>query len=444
MRRTFARLALVLLPFGAVLAADTTPPAASPDEKMLRSIYTEALAHGEAFENLRTLVTTSPGRLAGSASLVRAVAWGEQTLTRLQLDRVFKQDVMVPHWERGEAESVILLGGAGAGQPLSATALGGSVATPTEGLTAEVIEVHSLDEVEKLGRDAVAGKIVFYNRPFDPSFVNPGPAYGAASDQRFRGPALAAKYGAVATLVRSMTHAHDDVPHTGATNFPAGQPPIPALALSTVAADRLAQAVATHAPARVRIVSHAHWLPDAPSNNVIGEIRGSTQPDQIIVVGGHLDSWDIAPGAHDDGAGIVQSIEVMRVFRALGLKPRHTLRCVLFVNEENGTRGAAAYAAAAKSATEKHIFAIETDNGGFQPRGFSLNGAQPDIADRAARWLPLFRPYGIYDIHTGNAGTDVEPLLALGATVGELNPDSQRYFDIHHTREDSLDKVNPR
>lgn len=437
-----AALALGLVP--ASLPAQTTTSAGSPEEVALRKIYSEALVHGEAFENLRALVTTAPGRLAGSPALDRAVKWGEQTLTALHVDKVYLQDVMVPHWERGAKESVSLLpaaGTKGAGVALTAVALGGS--EPGD-VTAEVLEVKSLDELDRLGRAKIAGKIVFFNRPMDPTVINPGPAYGGAGDQRNRGPGVAATFGAVGALSRSLTHAHNDIPHTGATNYVPGQPKIPAAALSTNAADQLSAALAANPRAQVHLKINSKWFDDAPSHNVIGEIRGTELPDQIILVGGHIDSWDIAPGAHDDGAGVVQSIEVLRIFRALGLKPRHTIRCVLFVNEENGTRGANAYAAAAKSSAEKHLFALETDNGGFQPHGFSLGSPQNDAATRAARWLPLFQPYGIFEFRAGNAGTDVEPLLALGAAVGELTPNSQRYFDIHHTTEDSLDKVNPR
>jgi hypothetical protein len=429
------------LVFAATLLAATTLAAqpATPDEAMLRKIYSEALVHGEAFENLRTLVAQSPGRLAGSKALERAVGWGEQTLTALKLDRVYLQDVMVPHWERGAKETVELAGATPT--PLSAVALGGSV--PGD-VTAEVIEVKSLQELDALGRGKIAGKIVFFNRPMDPTVINPGPAYGGAGDQRNRGPGVAATFGAVAALSRSLTHAHNDTPHTGATNYVPGQPKIPAAALSTNAADHLSATLAANPHATVHININSQWFDDAPSHNVIGEIRGSEFPDEILLVGGHLDSWDIAPGAHDDGSGIVQSIEVLRIFRALRIKPRHTLRCVLFVNEENGTRGAIAYASAAKGSSEKHLFAVETDNGGFQPHGFSIGSTQGDAAMRAARWLPLFRPYGITDLRNGNAGTDVTPLLVQGTTVAEMTPDSQRYFDIHHTTEDSLDKVNPR
>lgn len=450
--RTVLRFAF-LLSF-AILAAhaaaqnEAATPPPTPEEAMLRSFYTTALRDGRAFDDLRALVKESPGRLAGSKSLERAVVWAEKTLQGLKLDRVYKQDVMVPHWERGPKESVTMALPRGDGttgaQALTAVALGGSVPSPAGGITAPVIEVKALAELERLGREKIAGKIVFFNRPMNPDHLSTGRAYGEAGDQRNRGPGLAAKYGAVGALTRSLTLAQDDVPHTGNTTYLPDQPKIPAAALSVLAADQLSAALARNPELPVTITINSQWFPDAPSHNVIGEIKGSEFPDEIILVGGHLDSWDIAPGAHDNGAGCVQSIEVLRLFRTLGVKPRHTIRCVLFTNEENGTRGSTAYAAAAKEKKEKHLFAVETDNGGFQPRGFNLGSTQGPVHERAARWRTLFEPYGLYAFNKGTGGTDVTPLLQQGATVAGLTPDSQRYFDYHHTTIDSLDKVNPR
>lgn len=424
-------------------ASPLSPPPPDPASQ-LRGIYTEALVHGTAYEHLSELVSRYPGRLSGSTALDGAVDWAARILGGMGLDQVALQAVAVPHWERGEPEKVDLIGPHGPPTPLAALALGGSGATPDGGLSAEVVTVRSLPELAALGRAGVEGRIVFFDRPMDPATVIPATAYGAAGDQRNRGPAAAAAQGAVAALVRSLTHAHDDVPHTGQTVFAPGNPPIPAAALSPQAADRLEAALAADPHARVHLELHCRRLPDVPSANVIGEIRGREFPNQILVVGGHLDSWDIAPGAHDDGSGVVQSIEVLRIFSALGIKPRHTLRCVLFVNEENGLHGGTAYAAAVRAAPGRHLFAVETDNGGFQPRGFSVGSTQGDAAGRAAKWLPLFEPYGITFFRAGAAGADVSPLLLQGVTVAELTPDSQRYFDLHHTRRDGLDQVNPR
>ena len=407
------------------------------DEKMLRALYTASLTTNPAYDNLRELVAKYPGRLSGSKNLEGAVQWAKIALEKAGADRTELQPVMVPHWERGPQESVVIVGAG----PLTAVALGGSVPTPAGGLTAPVVELHSLDELKTAD---VKGKIVFFNRPMTPPLVMPGRAYGEAGDQRNRGPAEAAKFGAAGVLVRSLTHAHDDVPHTGATTYLPDVPRIPAAALSTLAADKLSAALKADATLRVSMQINSTWFEDAPSQNVIGEIRGSEHPEQVILVGGLLDCWDIAPGAHDDGAGIVQSIEVLRLLKAVGYTPKHTIRCVCFVNEENGTRGATEYARVAGAKKEMHLFALESDNGGFQSRGFQLGNTAGTAAAHAARWQPLFAPYGMFDFRDGRGGSDVGPLMAKGYAVGELLPDSQRYFDIHHTAEDSIDKVNPR
>lgn len=435
--------------FAQTPASAPAAPAAAADEvaalaPTVDRFFVEALARGRAYENLRTLVSQCPGRLGGSPALARAVTWSERLLGTMGLDRVAKQDVLVPHWERGAREAVRLLPSRGPAVALAATALGGCGASPAGGINAGVIEVRSLDELAALGREKIAGRIVFFNRPMNPARFLSGPSYGEAADQRTRGPAAAAGLGAVAALTRSLTFAADDVPHTGSTRFPPGVAPIPAAALSTLAADRLSAALAGDPGLRVDLRIYARTLPDAPSHNVIGEIRGSTFPDEIILVGGHLDSWDIAPGAHDDGAGVVQAIEVLRLFKVLGLKPRHTLRCVLFTNEENGLAGATAYASLAKSSPQKHLFAVESDAGGFAPSGFELGSTQGDAHLRAARWRALFEPWGIWRFTPGTAGMDVSPLMLQGVTVAEIRPDSQRYFDLHHTARDAIEQVNPR
>lgn len=423
----------------AAMAGPNSPAAAT-----VNRIFVEALEHGAAFAELRTLVSQSPGRLSGSKSLERAVLWAERTLNTLHLERVYLQEVMVPHWERGPRETVRLQPSHGEASALAALALGGSPATPPTGTTAEVIEVKSLDELTTLGREKIAGKIVFFNRPMNAALFRTGQAYGEAGDQRNRGPGLAATFGAVGALVRSLTLSIDAVPHTGTTGYQPNAPKIPAAALSTLASDRLSAALASDPQLKVEMKIHSSMLPDALSHNVVGEIRGSEFPDRIILVGGHLDSWDIAPGAHDDGAGVVQSIEVLRIFQTLGLKPRHTLRCVLFTNEENGSRGAERYAELAKTAGERHVLAVESDNGGFAPTGFNLGSTQGNAHERADRWRPLFEPWGVWNFSKGVGGADVHPLMMQGATVAGLTPDSQRYFDYHHTTTDTIDRVNPR
>jgi hypothetical protein len=403
---------------------------------MLRRICDAALTDSPTYGHLGELVSKYPGRLSGSKNLEGAVQWTAALLKAQGVDRLELQPVMVPHWERGAKESVRL-----GNSELAAFALGGSVPTPAGGLTAPVVELHSLDALKTTD---VRGKIVFFNRPMDPKAVNPGEAYGEAGDQRNKGPGEAAQYGAVGVLSRSLTHALDDVPHTGNTSYVDGVPRIPAAALSTLAANRLSAALKADPAARVTLTINSRWFDPAPSHNVIGEIRGSEHPEVIILVGGHLDSWDVTPGAHDDGAGVVQSIEVLRVLQAAGYKPRHTIRCVLFTSEENSTNGGKEYARLVGEKKEKHLLALESDNGGFQPIGFQLNNTAGDAHTRAARWRPLLEPYRLNVIEKGDGGADVAPLIDHGAIVGEIIPESQRYFDYHHTTIDTMDKVNPR
>lgn len=422
------------------------PPAApdpDPDAAVIRRLFDAALDGSPAFDQLRELTERFPGRLSGSPAYDGAAVWARELLARTGAARTELQPVMVPHWERGAPESVQVLPSAhgAAALELAAVALGGSVPTPADGLRAPVVELRSLAD---LTTTDVRGKIVFFNRSMDPRVLSPGQAYSGAGDQRNRGPAEAARHGAVAVLVRSLTHALDDEPHTGATTYLPDVPRIPAAALSTRAADRLSAQLRADPALTVAVAIHSTWHPDAPAANVIGELRGTATPEKIILVGGHLDSWDLSPGAHDDGAGCIQSIEVLRLLRAVGYAPRHTVRCVLFANEENGLRGALEYARLVGERREEHLLALETDSGGFRPAGFNLGNAAGDAHQRAARWLPLFTPYGIHVFQPGRGGADVGPLMAKGYTVAGLMPDSQRYFDTHHTRADRLDRVNRR
>jgi hypothetical protein len=432
-------LLLATLTLTASLGAQT--PAPDPDVVQLRRLYDAALTDSPVYAHLGEFVANYPGRLSGSKPLEGAIKWARGVLEKQGVDRLELQPAMVPHWERGAPESVRFIRSDGQSAPLAAFALGGSVPTPAAGLRAPVVELHSLDELKTAD---ISGKIVFFNRPMDPKVINPGEAYGGAGDQRNKGPGQAAEYGAVGVLTRSLTQAVDDVPHTGTTRYVDGVARIPAAALSTVAANRLSAALKADPKLQAELLIHSQWFPDAPSFNVIGELRGSEHPEQIIVVGGHLDSWDVTPGAHDDGAGIVQSIEVLRLLQATGYKPRHTIRCVLFVSEENSGNGAREYARLAGEKKETHLLALESDNGGYQPIGFQLGNTAGDAPARATRWRSLLEPYRLNVFEKGNGGADVEPLMALGATVGEIIPESQRYFDYHHTTIDTMDKVNPR
>ena len=420
----------------------TTLLAQSPDSVAIRSLFNETLTNGKSYEWLRQLTKQVGPRLSGSPGAQKAVEWAKQTMEKEGFDRVFLQEVMVPHWERGpKEEAYIRTGKRKITVPIAA--LGGSVATPPKGIEAGVVEVKNFKELEALGADKIKGKIVFFNRPMDPTKLNTFEAYGGAVDQRANGATFAAKFGAVGAIIRSMTTAQDDNPHTGSMRYGAGVPLIPTAAISTNGANELSRLLSEDPNLTFYFKQNCQSLPDAKSYNVVGEIKGSEKPDEIIVVGGHLDSWDLAEGAHDDGAGCVQSIEVLRMMKALGIKPKRTIRAVMFMNEENGLRGGIGYADYAKKNNEKHIAAVESDNGGFTPRGFGVVGTSEQKA-KVAQWKSLLAPYGLHEIGPGGGGADIGPLAQSGTVLFGFKPDSQRYFDYHHTGIDRFEAVNKR
>ena len=426
-------------------AVAPAPAAELPDSVALRKLYDEALTRGQSYENLRYLCTTIGARLSGSAQAQQAVDWGRLTMEKMGLDRVYLQEMMVPHWVRGQKEKGDIVSARGKRVEAAVCALGGSVGTGGK-LRAGVVEVKSLAELRELPEAAVKGKFVFFNRPFNDALIEPGQAYGAAGDQRRAGPAEAGRRGAVGALVRSLTSARDNYPHTGSTTYAPDAPKVPAAALSTQAADELSQLLRADKDLTFELEMSCETLPDVKSFNVIGEIKGSKYPQEIITVGGHLDSWDLAQGAHDDGTGVVQSMEVLRLLKASGLRPERTIRAVLFMNEENGVRGGNKYAELAQQAQENHLAALESDGGGFTPRGFVIEAASPASVAKVRGWAPLLKPYHVDNLSVGHAGTDIGPLIkavnpkALFAYDG----DSQRYFDLHHTAADTFDKVHRR
>ncbi|MEZ0610254.1 M28 family peptidase [Fibrella sp. WM1] len=432
-------LCCVALAGSALTAVAQTP---QPDSVFIRSIYNEALANDKAHDWLRHLTQQIGPRLSGSEGAKKAVAWTKQLMEQQGFDRVFLQNIMVPHWVRGaKEEAYILVDRQKTVVPIAA--LGGSVATPAKGIQAQVVEVKSLAELDKLGEAGIKGKIVFFNRPMDPTKINTFEAYGGAVDQRGSGATFAAKFGAVGAIVRSMTNALDDFPHTGSLRYGPGVPLIPAAAISTNGAEKLSALLKANPTLTFYFKQNCESLPDAPSHNVVGEIMGSEKPDEIIVVGGHLDSWDLGQGAHDDGTGCMQSIEVLRILKALGYKPKRTIRAVMYMNEENGLRGGVGYADYAKKNNEKHIAAIESDEGGFTPRGFGIVGTDAQKAG-VLRWRNLFTPYGLHDIGVGGGGADIGPLAQSGTVLFGFKPDTQRYFDYHHTAADRFEAVNKR
>ncbi|MFZ4506419.1 MAG: M20/M25/M40 family metallo-hydrolase [Fimbriimonas sp.] len=403
-------------------------------DEFANTIRKRGLTDLGAYSLLGELTTDIGHRLSGSANAERAVKWGEAKMREMGLENVHLVPCKVPHWVRGNVELCTATSAKGSFS-LTCCALGTSPGTPTEGISAEIVEVHSLDEVKQLG-EKLRGKIVFYNRAFDPTLISGGAQYGAAGDQRFSGPATAAKVGAVATLVRSLTGDPDDVPHTGTTR----EPGIPSAALSVVAANRLSAAL-REGKVSVNLKLSCQNLPEVDSASVVGEIRGTQKPNEVIVMGGHLDSWDKGTGAHDDGAGVCHSLEAIRLLKVCGFAPKRTIRVVLFMNEEISGTGAEAYAEQAGKSKERHIAAIESDAGGFAPRSFGASGK--NLA-KYRRWLPALSMFEIERITPGGGGADIGPLAKYGTTLFGLSPEGQRYFDYHHSDKDTLDKVHPR
>jgi hypothetical protein len=428
-----------------ILFLFTTPIfAQTSDAQMLKQIYKTTLTDCDSYLWLDHLSNKIGPRLSGSKNAELAVNYTAAELRTLGLDRVFLQEVMVPKWNRGEKEVAYLqVGNNKTTFPICA--LGMSVATPKNGILANVIEVQSLEELEKLGSDKVRGKIVFFNRPMNPEFIETGNAYGSCVDQRSSGAREAGKLGAIGVIVRSMNLRLDDLPHTGMTNYkdmPMNER-IPAAAISTNGANELSMLLKSDKNSKLFFKQSCSQDADVLSYNVIGEIKGTVNPDKYMIVGGHLDSWDLGDGSQDDGAGVVQSMAVLQILKKLNYKPKNSLRVVLFMNEENGVNGGRKYAEEAKAINEEHIFAMESDSGGFTPRGFSIEGSDADF-NKISNWKNLFEPYLIHYFQKGHSGTDVEPLDFKNMVKVGLHPDSQRYFDYHHAANDTFDAVNKR
>jgi hypothetical protein len=427
-----------MMPGPAGMALAGAPPADSVARMLLRA----GLTGNNAYALLTELTTSCGSRLSGSPGAAKAVELTAAMMRRYGFVNVRAESVMVPHWVRGTTEEAVLIGTHGRPRQLAVAALGGSVGTSRAGTIGEILEVRSFDELRNAGSRA-EGKIVFFNRPMDPALLNTFAGYGGAVDQRAGGAIEAARAGAAGVIVRSVTLAHDNVPHTGSMSYADGVPKIPAIAIGIRDADYLSEAITRDPRARVRMTLSCRTLPDAPSANVMGELRGSERPDEVVVIGGHLDCWDKGVGAHDDGSGCVQAIEALRLLKELGITPRRTLRAVMFMNEENGARGGPAYASDPHRATEHHVAAIEADRGGFTPRGFTVQAESATI-ERVKRWAPLLELVGAGQITAGHAGVDVSPIVNAGAAGFGLVVDHQRYFDVHHSANDTLQAVHPR
>ncbi len=413
------------------------------DSIAIKRISDDILTNGTAYENLRYLCKQVGPRLSGSPQAQKAVEATFKMLQDAGADTVYLQPCMVPHWVRGDKEKGYVQLGDGSKLQLHLCALGNSEGSGKKGITGPVVEIKSFAELDRQGTAGIKGKIVFYNFPMNPTYIRTFMAYGESGVSRTRGPARAAKYGAIGVMVRSLASNLNDYPHTGTTIYNDSFPKIPAVAISTNDAEWLDAKLKAGSSATAYIRTTSTMLADAPSYNVIGEIRGSEHPEEIITVGGHLDSWDLAEGAQDDGAGAMQSIEVLRVMKALNLKPKRTIRAVMFMNEENGGRGGAKYLEIAKEKKEHHIFGLESDAGGYTPRGFGLD-MDAEKRVKVMAWKNLFVNYGVYDVSEGGSGSDVGPLKELGAALAGLSPDSQRYFDVHHAATDTFEAVSKR
>lgn len=413
----------------------------------IRSMYTDALTHQTGYRLLQSLCAEVGPRPVCSTGDAKAIAWAVAQLEKMDFDSVYVQPVPEnPHWVRGvETATALGFGKAGA---LNVTALGGSVGTPGgnrgKGITAQVVEVKSFAELDRLAAaGGVSGKIVFFNRPMDPSFIHTGSAYGNAGDQRWAGAQEASKHGAVAVLVRSLTLRTDDYPHTGGMSYGDAPVKIPAAGISTVDANWLSEQLKNRPELEVRLVLGCESRGTCFSYNVVGEWRGTGRPEEIAVVGGHLDSWDLATGAQDDGAGCAQSIQALGLMMRSGYKPQRTHRVVLFANEEFGLNGARTYAEKAQQRGEKHVLAMESDGGSGTPRGFSTENQ----AARAQieRFQSLLAPYGLLSYSVGGSGADIGALRGQNNVVlVGLSADSQRYFDYHHSAQDVIETIHPR
>ena len=415
--------------------------AQSSNANSIHDLVNETLTNGTEYTNLRMLCKQVGQRLSGSPQFIKAVKLVETMMRNAGADTVYLQKCLVPHWTRGEKEQGKLILNNGRKYALNLCALGTSIGTGVKGISATVVEVKTMDELKALG-GSVKGKIVFFNLRMNPTHINTFRAYGESGVARRSGAAQASKYGAIGVIVRSLAINLNDFPHTGAMRYNDSFPKIPAVAISTNDAEFLSKEL-KKGSVGAYFRTTCQTLPDAVGYNVVGELKGTQFPEEIITVGGHLDSWDLAEGANDDGSGVVQGIEVLRCIKAAKGRPKRTIRAVAFANEEISGTGGAKYMEEAKAKHEQHIFALESDEGGFTPRGFSLE--MPEAQQNIIKgWKELFYPYGVYAIESGGSGSDVEHLKELGTPLAGLNTDTQRYFDIHHAATDVFENVSER
>lgn len=414
---------------------------AQQDSVMMRRIANEVLLNSSCYENLRVLCKQIGHRLSGTPEAAKAVEWGQKCMEAAGADKVWLQAVDVPRWIRGK-ETLQIGWGKGHIETIPMLSIGNTDGTDGKLLTAQIVMVKDLDEFNALPAESVKGKIIFFSHRFKQTTINPFNEYGESGKYRWTAPNVASARGAAGVIIRSISTGEDDAPHTGSMRYADTVKHIPAVAIGNKSADML-ETKCRQGAVTAMLRSEAKMSGTVRSYNVIGEIKGTSEPEKIVVVGGHLDSWDVGEGAHDDGAGCVQSIEVIRSLKALNVRPKYTIRAVLFMNEENGLKGGIAYADSAKAKNEHHILAIETDAGGFSPRGFGLDMPIPQ-KEQIRQYRKLFLPYGVYDFEQEEGGADISVLHKAGVPAAGLLPDPQRYFDIHHTNNDVFEAVSHR
>lgn len=440
----------------------------NPDSLLFRKIFDEALLRGESYSRLGELCKTIGPRLSGSDAAEKGIVWAVNMLGSYQFDSVFTQAVMVPRWKRSTTEELWLQSAVftaelkkgfaanydceafeeqklkpGKLYKLQACALGGTIGTQGK-LKGKLVVVNSDSDLDSLGKlGLLKGKMVLLNRPFPENYVSTFSAYGSCVGQRYSGPSRVAAYGGIATLVRSMSNRCDLHPHTGSMGYADTNNKIPAMAVATAVANLLQELLAKDPNLEIVMNLGSQTLPDRASSNVIAQTNGALYPNKYIVFGGHFDSWDEGEGAHDDGAGCMHAFEALRILKAIGYQPRHTLRCVWWINEENGLRGATEYARLASVNGENHIAALESDRGGFTPRGFGVDSSVLPLVQAFQTYL---NAYGVGNLDLGGGGADIGPLKKVNPEIAfvSLIPDSQRYFDIHHAETDVFENVNKR
>jgi hypothetical protein len=412
------------------------------DSLFIRRVYDEALLRGKAYEDLRELCKNVGHRLTGSAEAAMAVTWSEEKMKSYGFDQVYLQAIKVPHWERGNTESAWYTDSDGELHKLHILALGGSISTNGL-LNAPLIEFKTFESLKKAKRKDIEGKIVFINQEMDAAQIQTFKAYGGCYPIRGEGAIESSKLGAVGVIIRSLGMPEDDFPHTGSMKYDSTVSKIPAAAISTHDAETLSKAI-NKGTVKLYMELDCRLFPDADSYNVIAEMKGN-KSNEIITFGGHLDSWDTGEGAHDDGAGVIHCLEALRILKTLKYEPVHTLRVVFFMNEENGNMGGKTYASWSKNNGEIQYAALESDRGGFTPRGFGVDGNSEQV-NHLKSFESLFSTYDLNQWGKGGGGVDIGPLKDYFPSIPLYGfiPDSQRYFDFHHAPSDVFENVNKR